>query len=509
MAATSGYDTSVRQYLTGKGVSNSDIGYNPQGYVTVKGQNFIKPAKSYGGTSYDTAYNLGNAWNTYQQSLKPTQTQAAVSPVTTSPRVLPTAGSAITTGSNFASTYSKPTASSVTNQGYQNPYDQRVNDIISQLTQQVKQPQQVDLNAIYSSPEYAAYQAQQARNTQAANRQAQEGFGTSGFARSSDLANTLANNQNQENEYMNLQVVPQLIAQQQAEKAAQLQNTINLLNSLTSQQGVYDTRYNNAQDLALQKGQLTGNYVDPAAAALINQILQDKQNYAAATTPEARAQANADANSVRSQLAALGIDPSLFGSNQTLAQAQSNLSKAGTPTLAAQQQAYQVARDKIADEQYKQKFDEDVRQFNLDYALDQAVKNHQMSIDDANLALQKAQEARMAANAANDNALGWANYNRGVLESDRNYNLDLAREGRLAAEDSNSTTDPYKQLNDVAGIIDKSAQYTTDLKTGNKVLSNSDAVEKQILNSGLPEYQMWQLYQRYGLPWQGAIPSPN
>lgn len=339
--STTGYDQSIRQLLQGKGVDNNAIGYS-NGYVTVNGQNFIKPAKTYNNTAYDSAQNFNNAWNTYQQSLKqPTATASTTTATATTPNYSPTAGSAITAASNYAQN-STPTTSTTTYNPYStsNPYDKQYSDLLSSLLQQAQNPTSVNVNEIYSSPQYAAYQAQAQKQAQQAIRSAQEAFGASGFGRSSELAQSAQGIQNDANTYLDTQVLPQLIAQAQSDQQQKLQNQLSMLGQLQQAQGTYDTRYNNAQDLALQKGQLTGNYVDPATSALINQILQDKQNYASATTPEARAQANADANAVRSQLAAMGIDPSLFGADQTLAQAQGNLSKAGTPTLAAQQQTF-------------------------------------------------------------------------------------------------------------------------------------------------------------------------
>ena len=65
-------------------------------------------------------------------------------------------------------------------------------------------------------------------------------------------------------------------------------------------------------------------------------------------------------------------------------------------TLGGQQFAYQQARDKIGDTQYQQKFDEDRRQFGLQYALNQAVQNRQLNQADARIALEQAQETRLS-----------------------------------------------------------------------------------------------------------------
>lgn len=321
MAITTDPTYQVRQGLVKKGVSPSDIGYK-NGYVTVSGQNFMQPSKVLNGVSYDSQQNFNNAWDSYQKA----KTQPATSSYTPS--------------ASYAPTTATPTVSQYNPYSTNNPYDTQYNDLLSSLLKQSQQPQQVSVGDVYNSPQYAAYQAQAQRDSQAATRAAQESMGASGFGRSTALAERAQGIQNDANNYLQTQVLPQLIAQQQNERQQQLQNQLAILGQLQSAQGTYDTRYNNAQDLALQKGQVTGNYVDPAISSLIGQILQQKQNYGSATDAMGRQQASTNADSLRSQLAAMGVDPSLFGANQTLAQAQANMSNAGSPTLAAQQQQF-------------------------------------------------------------------------------------------------------------------------------------------------------------------------
>lgn len=55
--------------------------------------------------------------------------------------------------------------------------------------------------------------------------------------------------------------------------------------------------------------------------------------------------------------------------------------------MAREQFEYQQARDAIADERYKQEFDEDVRRFGLQYALDKATREGQLSLSRGQLAL--------------------------------------------------------------------------------------------------------------------------
>ncbi|MBB6694369.1 hypothetical protein H7B90_23515 [Cohnella xylanilytica] len=320
-ATSPGYDLSVRQALRGKGVSDSDIGYNKAtGYVTVGGQNFLKPAKAYSGTSFTDQNSFNSAWNDYQK--------AKTQPMTTA------------TPSYTPATTATPTVLQYNPYNTNNPYDSQYSELLSSLLNQARNPTPVSVSDIYNSPQYAAQQAQAQRQAQQGIRAAQEAMGASGFGRSTALAERAQGIQNDANAYLETQVLPQLMSQAQNERQQQLQNQLTLLNQLQSAQGVYDNRYNNAQDLALQKGQLTGSYLDPSVSSLIGQILQEKQNYGSAQDATSRQQANVNANALRSQLAALGVDPSLFGANQTLAQAQANMSRAGTQTLAARNQQF-------------------------------------------------------------------------------------------------------------------------------------------------------------------------
>lgn len=341
MAATTGYDYGIRNGLVQKGVDNNDIGYNSKtGYVTVKGADTIKAPKVYNGTSFTKEQDFNNEWNNYQKSL--TQTAQNTQPAQ-------------------SNAYSQ---SAYNPYQTNNPYDSQTNDLLKSLMSQAQNPVQVDVNSIYASPQYAAYAANAQRGAQQGIRSAQESLGGAGFGRSTALAERAQGIQNDANEYLNTQVLPQLMAAEQNARQQQLQNQFSALDALLGQQGVYDNRFNNANNLAISKGQLTGSYMDPNVSDVIGRILQDKQNYATATDEAGRTSAREGANANRSILAAMGIDPSLFGADQTLQQAQSNMSKAGVKTLGGraqdlnetidQREADISAEARVLDNAYKQ-----------------------------------------------------------------------------------------------------------------------------------------------------------
>ncbi|MBY0205245.1 hypothetical protein [Paenibacillus cucumis (ex Kampfer et al. 2016)] len=309
------YNIGVRQALNGMGVDNKRIGYN-NGYVTIDGQNVIRPQVNAGGTSYTSQGNLNSIQGQVNQL-------------------------------NQANTI----MNRVTNpQATVNPYDTQINDVLAQLTQGINNPAAYDP---YASPEYAAYQAQAQRNTQQGIRTAQEALGASGLGRSSILSDRAQGIQNDANEYMQLQVIPQLIAANQAAEQQKIGNLANLMGLMSNQQGLYDARdqnqFNNSfnvlgyladqnqrgLDNARADAGLTGNYLTPEARDLLNNLLGLKQQAEAkGITKDARAGLSKQADGIRDQLSVLGVDTSQLGANTSY----SNASKAGIGrTLQGQQ----------------------------------------------------------------------------------------------------------------------------------------------------------------------------
>jgi hypothetical protein len=437
-----------------KGVNNNDIGYNKAtGYVTVKGQDFIKPSKVLDGVSYDTVSAFNNAWNEYQKKNSPTASTATKTTATSSvpsglvstrqglnsygidnsrigynngnvtvdnrafgQPTLNVGGTTYYTPSAFQSDYTNFQRNNLTNQLYNyqlpdNPYTSQIADQINYLISQARNNEPIDP---YITAEYAARQAQAQRSAQQGIRAAQEALGSSGFGRSTMLSDRAQGIQNDANEYLETQVIPQILANEQARRQQEYANMFNLLQPLMSQQSYADQRaqmergnifdtlnYLNSEDQrgfqnAITQGQLTGNYMPPQAQEIVGQILQLKQ---AAESPgvtrEQRAQLSAQADQLRSRLAAMGIDSSRIGVDVNYNTARTT--PLGIPTMEAQQFAYQKARDAITDQKWKAEFDENVRQFGLNYALNRLQESNQQAYRQAQLAL-----------AQDDNARAWA-----------------------------------------------------------------------------------------------------
>lgn len=325
MASTSGYDTAIRKSLVNKGVSNADIGFNPgTGYVTVKGRDAIKAPKVYNGTSFTTQQDFNTQYDTFNRAQQqPAQT--GVQP--TSFGQAPT-GTRVGTGVGVQQptpTYTPP----------QTGYNQQIQDIISQLSQQATAPQQ--FTDVRQSPEYAAFAAQSGRRQQEGIRAAQEALGSAGFGRSTTLGESAGRVAGQEQQFLESQVVPQLMAQQEAQRQQQFQNILQSLQPLLQQQQF-------AEQTAQSRAGLTGAFLPPEAQNTINQLLALKQQAEAPTiTREARTGLSSQADVLRSQLAAMGVDPSVFGAGRTAAQATGAMPTAGIQTQAAQAQQFEQA----------------------------------------------------------------------------------------------------------------------------------------------------------------------
>ena len=283
------YDTGVRSYMQSKGYDDSKINYDPNtGWVKYNNVNYVRPSRNYQGSTYEERGVLDQADKNYQNNSR-------INAMNASPVL---AGAQIGMGASAQPSYTTPHPTTTTQptttpqpsyaQSISNPYDQQYGDLLGALMKQAQNPTAVDINSIYASPQYAAMQAQQQRAAQQGIRGAQESMGASGFGRSTALGERAQGIQNQANEYMQTQALPQLIAQEQQRQQQEYQNKLGMLGQLASQQGLYDTRYNNANDLALKQGELTGNYSNPNSDAIRKLMEINSGKYATATPDEQR-----------------------------------------------------------------------------------------------------------------------------------------------------------------------------------------------------------------------------
>lgn len=297
------YDYQIRPALHQAGYSDADIGWD-QGRqtVTLKGQDFIgrDNLTNVSGSTFTDRQSFDNALKKYNQGQQTQQLQSAVT------------------------NYQMPT----------NPYTQQLDDQIKYLMSFAQQNQKpVDP---YSTAQYAAYKGQSDRRAHEGTRAAQEALGTAGFGRSTTLGERAQGIQNDENAYLETQIIPQILAAEEAKRQQQFSNLSSLLNPLMSQQSYADNRSQTER----------GNAYDA-----LSMLLGEDQR---------------------------GIDNSR---NQQL----------DNRAILESDRAYeyQQGRDSILDERDKRDFDENVRRYGLDYALQKAETYNQIANRNAQTALDR------------------------------------------------------------------------------------------------------------------------
>ncbi|MED5019340.1 hypothetical protein P9847_18725 [Paenibacillus chibensis] len=507
------YDYGIRQGLNSQGVDNSRIGYS-NGYVTVDGKNFMKADLNNQGTSYTNQQNFNTAWNSFNPA-QPTNTptQPASNPMVQ-------AANSVKVGTTSSYTpYSSPTQNTLSqiqdllnkNSGFQykgpDPftYDPQSDPAYQSQLAEAKRniaDQQVDTNAVLRA---------QGQGKSSYSELVQQQIGDKTLA---SLADTL---------------VPQLMQQayQRYNDSANRDLQVQQLNYGTQQDAVanlanlYGLQDKEYFQNPITEAQLTGNYLPNEAKQAISNLLELKQQAEAkGITAEQRVGLSQQADVLRAKLQALGVDPSFYGADKSYSQAsqsnpgirtlagqaqdlaskQANLQAAATymdatgkvvtpqsdwsgyarqaanpnamDTLAGQQLAYQKARDAISDQQWKMKFDEDVRQFGLNYALSNLQETNQQAYREAQLALSQ-----------DDNTRAWLTYGD---------SLNQAAQSKYSGMSANQIYDALK-----------STFTKKDPNTDQLYIPNDQATKQQIyqqvMASGLPDGQDVQVMTMLGL----------
>lgn len=418
----------LRPALLSKGYSNDDIGYDQNtGYVQLRNkntgayENFMKPELNLNGTTYTSQQNFDNAYNQFQRNQR-TQQQNQLT-------------------DQYIQQATNPTPRA-------NPHVDQYTQLISQIQNIMNRPTQDP----YSTPQYAAAQAQAQRSAQQGIRAAQEALGAAGFGRSTALGNAAQRAQNDANEYLMTQVVPSIQNQLQAQRQTEISNLINLMNPVYNLLSREDTQQRNQildlrdvidiidrqnqnqftndiarrQDARAEAG-LTGYYMPEGAREAINNILGLKQQAEqSGVTADQMAQYRAAADAERNRLYQMGIDPSIVGFDADYATAARNVANfRGIPTMQTNMFDYQKQQDALA-------------QKNLDD--EKAYRRERDSEEDRRWWAQYEQDGRKFAASQ---GLQWAQLN----QREREFWADQAyKQAVLAREnDPNSLDNQYKK----------------------------------------------------------------
>lgn len=145
---------------------------------------------------------------------------------------------------------------------------------------------------------------------------------------------------------------------------------------------------------------------------------------------------------------------------------------------------YQKTRDSILDKRYTEKFDEDVRQFGLTFAVDEAYKKGMLSNAQAQTELEREKLSKQGSGSGSSDALGWARLGRD-LENDQ-YERDNPKPGA-------------SQYNNVFDNLAK--QFVVENKiSGAKTISDKDGLRRSIINMKLDPQDTKMLLSSFGLP---------
>ena len=392
------YDQSVRKLLNQRNIDNSRIGYNVNtGTVTVDNKDFMRPQKNYGGTTFTDQPSFNQAYSSYFQ-------QPNVTNLPYNPNNPATMTNLPYNPSNPAS-LAYLTASNLQNQQPAQPAQQAPQtsqNIIGDIYNRVMNPTPYD---VYASPEYSSAQAQSQRTAQQGVRAAQEALGASGFGRSTNLAERAQGIQNQANEYLLTQVVPQLIAQNQARQQQQVSNLGSLISPLMRGEEF-------AKTFPLQEAQTTGQYLPPGAKELIDRALENKASWPSLDPDTQRAVAEEN-QLIYGQLASMGIDPSSINQDVGIGQARIAAGKLGIPTLGARQFTE-------GQRQFDVKAEQDASQFAEQMGLNWAKMSQDEKQFVRSLAVQQ-QNANTASARANEST---ATEGKNTVMSDAISNID-------------------------------------------------------------------------------------
>lgn len=532
MATTNNYG--VRQALNSKGVNNSRIGYS-NGYVTVDGKNFLKAGSVNNGSAMTTQKGFNNAWN----SVKPT---SAPVKVPNQPKASPSP--MVQAATSFQSS---PQATYTPVQRQTEQTLQRMNDMITnQPAFQYKGPEKEWSYNPQDDPSYTSSLAEAKRNIETEQADTNARLRANGQGKSS--YSELVSNQVADNTMSSLAntLVPQLMQQSYSryQDAANRDLQLQQLNygvqrdkmgDLTNLYGLQNQEY---FQNPITEGQLTGNYLPAEGRQAIDQLLALKQQAEVkGVTADQRASLTKQADGIRAQLSALGIDPSKYGANVSYNNARQT--NPGIRTLQGQQmdlqnrQANQQAANAVSELSgrlvnpqndwqglYRQAANPNApltmqaqqQQFN------NRLSTRQQDFNESQQGWENDFSTAQFGNTIDQQALqnAWASSERlGYVTSELSSltgipqgirTLDARKfeygvdQDRTAASQGMTAEKYAKDYLDNQVIQSKDAD-------GNQFISNKSDIERAILAAPISEYEQYKLYQRYGIKWDGTAPK--
>lgn len=316
----------------------------------------------------------------------------------------------------------------------------QVSQLLASMMSRVNQPTKEFSYDPNSDPAYQAALQRARANIDSGNSQVQAEMNRRGLLNSTITSDRMGEISANEMGRVEYETMPQLMNQ----AYQRYQNDLALDQQNFSNLGALAQMYSNEDqrgfDNTITEANLTGNYTSPEAKALVQSLLGLKQQAETkGITAQERAGLSSQADGIRAQLQALGIDPAQFAATvnynsaskvnpgvRTLAGQQMDLTNkqannnaamdwsqlsgqvltpqsdwsgyarqiaaGGNPlTLNGQQQSFNQQQQLFQNEMEQQQFNESVRQFGLEYAMRELQANRSYQLDLDQQALNEAQ----------------------------------------------------------------------------------------------------------------------
>lgn len=363
------------------------------------------------------------------------------------------AGSPVASARSMASTTSAASPYSTQN------YSSQTNELLKSMMDRINQPTKEFSYNPQADPAYQAALARAKANINAGNSQAQAEMNRRGILNSTITSDRMGEISAREMGRVETDTLPSLMQQAYQrymnDQAQQQQNFANMGNLAQ----MYSNEDQRGFENRVTEAGLTGNWMSPQASAYLQELLGLKQQAETkGITKDERAQLSSQADGIRAQLQALGVDPSQFAASVSYNQASKvnpgvrtlqgqqadlqnkqsnwnaymdmvnqtgnlgtgpkhnwqqlqNNANAGGLTLSGQQMQNNMQQQQFNNTMEQMKFDENVRQHGMEYALRQleADRNYQLNQD--RLGLNEAQ-------------FGWEMANTNTGQSDPKYSVN-------------------------------------------------------------------------------------
>lgn len=215
-----------------------------------------------------------------------------------------------------------------------------ISQLLSSMMEKTNQPTKEFSYSIESDPAYQAALARARSNIDAGNAQAQAEMNRRGILNSTITSDRMGEISSKEMGRVESEVVPQLMQQAFQRYMNEQQQEQQRFANMGALAQMYASEDQRGFDKNVTEANLTGNYTSPEVKAYVQQILGLKQQAESkGVTAQQRAELSSQADGLRAQLQALGVDPSQLAASVNYNAA--SKANPGVRTLGGQQMDFQ------------------------------------------------------------------------------------------------------------------------------------------------------------------------